>query len=311
MSLEHGGSPNYFSRLKAIWGKAAGQSFYEYGNWDSAWVEDEVLEFAHRGKKGPQRLRMVDLQQCVKDLVYGLQPALEKLLPGGMELPSSQAHHFVGNIYPEETFFVDSQISMDIMAPLYKAFKDGHNTTTASLPSAVAWLKNEKGFLGHLLATLLISGGVSPRTTSAQACRIRGLGRNIFHAQGSTIWISSRPKVNSATCSSNGLWAFPSQVAWPLYFYLGVVRPFSAYLLESIGHKPDSDILRDYLFVYTSTSTSQYTQKLWARRDTKQVIAEYFADPLDLNMDCFDLRQILQAVANRQLVNLNGSIHFD
>ena len=311
MSLEGGDSQTTFSRLKAIWSKAAGQSFYEYGNWDSAWVEDEVLEFSRRGKKGPQRLRMVDLQQCVKDLVYGLKHALEKLLPGGMELPGSQAHHFVGNIHPEEIFFMDSQISVDIMTPLYQAFKDGHNTTTASLPSAVAWLKNEKRFLGHLLATLLISGGVSPRTTSAQACRIRGLGRNIFHAQGSAIWINSRPKVNSATRSSNGLWAFPPQVAWPLYFYLGVVRPFSVYLLESIGHKPESDILKDYLFVYTSTSTSQYTQKLWARGDTKQVIAQHFEDPLDLKMDCFDLRQILQAVTNRQLVDLNGSVDFD
>lgn len=210
VSLENGDSQTTFSRLKAAWGKAVGESFQGYGSWRSAWIEDDqVLEFARHGKKGPQRLKMVDLQQQVKDLVYGLQPALEELLPEGMTLPPSQVHRFEGTIHKGEGFFMDSLHSQEIIYPLYQDFKDGHAAITSSPLSATAWLQKEQVFLGHLLAVLLMSGGVSPRTNSAQACCIRGMDRNIFHILGAPVWINSLSKTNSATRSGGGLWAFP------------------------------------------------------------------------------------------------------
>ena len=305
MSLEGGDFQTTFSRLKAAWGKAVKESFQDYGNWESVWVEDgEVLEFSRRGKKNPQRLKMVDLQQLVKDLVHHLQLALEKLLPEGMELPDSQVHKFVANTHEEEEFFMDCQSSMEIMAPLYQEFKDGHSTVTTI---STTWLKKEQEFLHHLLAVLLVSGGVSPRTHLAQTCRIRGVERNIFHILGSPVWISSLSKTNSVTRSSGGLWAFPPQVAWPLYYYLGVVRPFSIHLLQLMGGQPNFDILKSFLFVHTLTL--EHTQRLWARGDTKQVVENSFASPLGLKLDCFDLRQILQAVANRHLGGPSGNVY--
>ena len=39
------------------------------------------------------------------------------------------------------------------------------------------------------------------------------------------------------------------------------------------------------------------------------MVEELIASPLGLKMDCFDLRQILQAVANRQLQDSDGTIY--
>lgn len=307
MSLENGNFQTTFSRLKAAWGKGLRESFQEYGNWKSTWIEDDqVLEFARHGKKSPQRLKMTDLQQQVKDLVYGLQPALEKLLPEGMSLPPSQVHRFEDTIHREGEFFMDSSNSQNIIHPLYQDFKNGHTVIPLSPSFATTWLQKEQEFLGHLLAVLLISGGVSPRTNFAQVCCIRGVNRNIFHISDSPVWISLSSKANSAAQSGGGLWAFPSQVAWPLYFYLGVIRPFSIHLLHHLDDQPSLDILKDYLFVHILPSKS--IQRLWSRKDTKKVVEELIASPLGLKMDAFDLRQILQAVANRQLQDFDGII---
>jgi hypothetical protein len=299
VSLEGGDFQTTFSRLKAAWGKAGGESLKGYGNWKSLWIEDGVLEFARDGKKGPQQLEMANLQKHVRSLVYGLQPALEELLPEGMKLPNSQVHQFVGGI-DEAEFFLDSPSSREIIDPLYRAFKASYT------PSITTWLKKEQDFLCRLLAALLVAGGVSPRMILAQSCQIRGVERNLFHVTDHSIWINSKSKANSAARSSNGLWAFPPQLAWPLYFYIGVIRPFSIHLLQSIGSQPNLEILNNYLFVHTSVP--MYTQRLWEKKDTKQVLDNFFATPLSLKMDSFDLRQILQAVANRHLGMDNGNV---
>jgi hypothetical protein len=302
VSTEDQGFQTTFSRLKTAWGKAVKESFQGYGDWESVWIEnDQVLEFARHGKKDPQRLKMVDFKELVRDIVHRLPVSLEELLPAGVELPDSQVHKLgASSIHREEEFFMDSPNCTGIMHPLYQDFARGHSSTVAASPSSTTtWFRKEQEFLGHLFAALLISGGVSPRTNSAQNCRIRGVDRNIFHVLDSPVWVSSQFKANSAARSVGGLWAFPPQVAWPLYFYLGVVRPFSINLLQSTGYKPTLDIQRDYLFVHTSTS--KCTQRLWAREEAKRVLEKFIATPLGLKIDTYDLRQILQAVANRQL----------
>ena len=306
MSLESGDSQTTFSRLKAAWGRALCESFQGYGNWKSAWLENgQVLEFARYKKRNPQRLRMADLQDNLKGLVYSMKPALEKLLPEGMKLPTPQVDVIQGSTHREDKFFMDLPATLEMFDPLYQEFMNGHGAIAQSKSSANAWLKKEQEFLCHLLATLLVSGGVSPRTHLAQTCQIRGIQRNIFYISGSLVWISSLSKTNSATQSSGGLWAFPPQVTWPICYYLGVVRPFSIHLLKSMNNEFDSDVLNNYLFVYTSTSN--HTQRLWTSKNAQQVIETSFANPLGLKMDCYDLRQILQAVANQHFVGSNGN----
>jgi hypothetical protein len=253
-----------------------------------------VLEFSS-DKRNPQKLQMANLQQRVKTLVNGLLPALEKLLPEGIVLPDSQVQKIGNSICREDIFFLDSKSSLEIMGPLCHQFKQGHMNMTSSELLIHAWLEKEQKFLGHLLATLFVAGGVSPRTHFAQACCIRGTQRNLFYILDSLVWRNSQHKKNSATQSRGGLWAFPLQVAWPLFYYLGVVRPFSTSLLTQLHIQNDSDILKNYLFVHSSEF------RVWTRKETKQVLEEFFAKPLDIKLSCFDLRQILQAVANKHL----------
>lgn len=257
----------------------------------AAWTEgDETLEFASIGRMGTQRLRMDTLQIFIQNLVHGLRAGMETLLPAGMDFPNSHVHEFLDQP-TGEIFFMDTQQSCEILDPLYQRFEDGHRNILTSLDSVIAWLGKAEHFLHLLLAALLASGGRTPKMDSIGGCRIRGSHRNILHISGSPVWADSL---------ATGLQSYPSEVAWPLYLYIGIIRPFTFKILTARGALSELGRLSEHMFVHVFPLNLE--ERHWTRGDTNKVVDQFFGKPLGLELNHNDLRQILHHTINKHIL---------
>jgi hypothetical protein len=296
-SLSHWVSPDggefetTFSRLRSAWGKAMKENLQGKESWVATWVEGgDTLEFASVRRMDTQRLRMSKLRSCITNLIHGLQAGITALLPPEMVFPDSCAHEFLDQP-TGEMFFLDTERSQKILNPLYKRFEDGHRDILTSLDTVTAWLERAEHFLLLLLAVLLAAGGRAPRMDAVGECKIRGLHRNILHISGSPVW---------ADGLAVELRSYPPPVAWPLYFYVGIVRPFTIKLLLARGALSDLGRLNEHMFVHIFPLNRK--ERRWVRGDTSAVVDQFFGQPLGLKLDHNDLRQILQHTVNKHVL---------
>jgi hypothetical protein len=279
-----------FSRLKSAWGKAVKEKSKGTGNWVALWVEgDKILEFSGL-RSSTQRLRMDDLKSCIQGLVDNLQASIKSLFPQGMDLPSSCVHKFLDQPTGEE-FFMDTQHSKKILNPLYMRFEHGHRNILTSLGLVTAWLEKAEHFLCLLLGTLLVSGGRTPKMDAIGGCQIRGPNRNILHILGSPVW---------ADHLSAELQSYPLQVAWPLYLYIGIIRPFTFKILTARGALSDLEKLQTNLFVHISPLSTE--ERRWTRGDTNTIVEQLFGKPLGLRLNHNDLQHILWYTINEHIL---------
>jgi len=224
---------------------------------------------------------MNDLQDCIQNLVHNVQAGIETLLPPGMAFPSSCVHKFVDQP-TGEVFFMETKHSQRILDPLRQRFEDGHRDILASLGSVTTWLEKAEDFLHLLLAVLLASGGRTPRIDAVGGFKIHGSNRSMLHMLGSPVWADNL---------AHELQSYPLQVAWPLYFYIGVIRPFTIKILVARGALSDLERLSQCMFVHTFPLNLK--ERHWTRGDTSAVVDQFFGKPLGLQLDHNDLRQIL------------------
>lgn len=274
-----------FSRLKSAWGKAVTEYSQSKGDWVASWVDkDTILVFSSIQKAGSQKLRMSDLQACIQKLVGDLQLGMETLFPSNMAFPNSHVHKFFDQP-TGEVFFLDTQHSQKILSPLLQDFENGYKDLLASSDSVDHWLDKAQKILHLLSAALLICGGRIPRMDAFKSCRIRGSHRNIFHMSGSPVWADN---------GSNELCSYPPGIAWPLYLYIGVIRPFTMKIFKAKGLLSDLGKLSEYLYVDVFPLISK--KRLWTRGNIDSVIREFFGEPLGLELCHNDLCQILQFI---------------
>lgn len=254
------------------------------------WMEEKkILEFTSM-KTGTQSLRINDLQGCIKNLIHDLQVGIKNLLPSEMGFPNSHVHEFLDQP-TGKVFFIDTEHSQKILGPLYQEYEKGHRDILNSVDLVTAWLKEAEHFLHLLLATLLVSGGKIPRMDAVGGCRIRGFNRNILHMSGSPIWADSL---------TSELQSYPPEVAWPLYFYLGIIRPFTIKVLTARGALSDLGRLNEYMFVHISPLNRE--DRRWTRGDTSTVVDQFFGKPLGLKLDYNDLRHIFCHIIKKHIL---------
>jgi len=225
---------------------------------------------------------MDDLQSCIRNLVHSVQARMETLLPAGMAFPNSEVHKFLDQP-TGGVFFMDTEHSKMILDPLQKRFEDGHRDILTSLGSVIAWLEKAEHVLHLLLAIVLASGGRTPKMDTVGGCKIHGSNRNIFHMLGSPVW---------ADTVTHELQSYPLQVAWPLYFYIGVIRPFTIKILKVQGALSDLARLSEHMFGHILPLNRK--ERRWTRGDTLGVVDQFFGKPLGLKLDHNDLCQILR-----------------
>ena len=122
-------------------------------------------------------------------------------------------------------------------------------------------------------------------------CKIHGSNRNIFHMSSSLVW---------AGTTTHGLQSYPPQVAWPLYFYIGVIRPFTIKILQARGALSDLVRLSEHMFCHILPLN--WKERRWTRGDTLRVVDQFFENPLGLKLDHNDLCQILHHTVTEHIL---------
>ena len=295
-----------FSRLKSFWVQVNPEGILLHGNWAGAWSpEGDKIEFSRKGKS-LQSLCLEDYRQHVVGLIQQLQANLTHLLPGGMPLPQIPSQTFSDNPLQSQSF-LDSPQSQIFLLPLFKEFEErmlrscgelteanGSTINCLSIQKLKGWFKKEYQFQQLLLATLLTTGGgIPPRQLTIQDCHIRRTEtseRNIFIMGGSLTWAWGKEKGIGPKHGS--LWSYPPQVAQLVYYYLGVIRPFTIKVLRKLGR--GTLWLETHLF-----SSSNSPDQTWGSSHTNDSIQEHLSHPLKLTIRLHDLRQLGQAIINR------------
>jgi len=295
-----------FSRLKSSWAKVNPEGFLVQGTWIGTWSpQGDKIEFSRVGKD-PQCLGLEDYRQHVTHLVPQLQACLIGLLPEQMPLPQIPPQTLVDHSLRSESF-LDSFQSQSFFLPLFKEFEErmhssfgglagvnGSTTNYLAIEKLKAWLEQEHQFQKLLLATLLATGGgIPPRHLTIEDCRIRRTQyaeRNIFIMGGDLTWAWGKEK--GVGPKQGSLWSYPPQVACLVYYYLGVIRPFTIKALQNLGR--NTLRLEQYLF-----ARSDGPDQTWYYSYTKSSIKDHLSQPLKLTINIHDLRQLGQAIRNR------------
>lgn len=295
-----------FSRLKSAWVQVNPEGFLVHGSWIGTWSpEGDKIEFSRIGKQ-LQSLYMDDYRCHTLGLAEKLLAGLSKLLPEGMPLPQIPSQTLDDHSLYSQSF-LDSAKSQKLFLPLFQKFEmemlkspgglieaNGPESYSLGIEKLKAWLKMEHKFQQLLLATLLVTGGgVPPRQLTIEDCRIRktqSSERNIFIMGGNLTWAWGKTKGIGQKHGS--LWSYPPQVAGPVYYYLGVIRPFTIKALRKFGR--NTQRLETYLF-----AGSDSPNHTWCSSYTNSAIQEHLSLPLKLTLSIYDLRQLGQAIRDR------------
>jgi hypothetical protein len=304
-----------FSRLKSSWAQVNPEGFLVHGSWAGTWSpEGDYIQFSRIGKE-LQSLFLEDYRQNTLRLVRQLPTCLANLLPDGISLPQTSSQIFVDNPL-ESKSFLDLPKSQDFFLPLFKKFEEGMLRSQKGLAEAnisetyqldigelKAWLKKEFKFQQLLLAALLTTGGgIPPRQLTIGDCRIRrtkSSERNIFIMGGSLTWAWGKEKGIGQKHGS--LWSYPPQVAEVVYYYLGVIRPFTIKVLRKLGRSTLH--LETHLFARPSDP-----DQTWSTSCTNESIKEHLSLPLNLTVGIHDLRQLGQAIMNRHFLPISQEL---
>lgn len=295
-----------FSRLKSAWVQVNPEGFMVHGSWAGTWSpEGDKIEFSRIGKK-PQSLHLENYRWHILGLVKKLLAGLTSLLPEGMSLPQISSLTLEDHPLHSQSF-LDSPQSQKLFLPLFQKFEkemfrsseglteaNGLKPHSLNIEKLKAWLKRECKFQQLLLATLLTTGGgIPPRQLTIEDCRIRrnqSSERNIFIMGGNLTWAWGKQK---GIGQKHGcLWSYPPQVAGPVFYYLGVVRPFTIKVLQKFGKS--TQWLETNLFARSDSS-----DHTWYSSYTNSAIQEHLSLPLKLTLNIHDLRQLGQAIMNR------------
>jgi len=258
----------------------------------------------------PMRIHLNRIKPAVDSLFKKLAIDLASLFPGqiGDGLPP-EPEWDIGDALGATQPFVDHKDFLEITSPLYTKFNNSMQSLDEpchqiwslnglQLEKFSSWLKLEQEVLETIFLILLFTGGgVSPRTLSISALQYRSTAsqkRNLHLLHGTLCFVWPKAKYNSQSGddSSDSLYAYPPQLNWLIFIYLGVIRRFTIGVMKmqkwSLGE------METKLFVYTGAKSTRGFP--WKAAFMNATLRGFSEQVFDSQPRVSDLRQLTQSI---------------
>lgn len=297
-----------FSRLKRNWLSVHQASTLDTSKKIHNWSpEGDVLTLITAHSE-PVTIHLNKLGPAVKLLFEELLSLLSQLFPSAVTFPQPRDLKDLFDCIGNPVSFVDNDVFRKTISPIYAEFEKGMKSSKETVHKIwikgkvnplqfKKWLKLEQEALSKILLILLLTGGgVSPRTFSIASLQYKqsdSARRNLYLHGGILCFAWPKAKGNSKSPGgvSNSLYAFPPQLNWPLFVYLGVIRKFTVDVMKGLNRTTGG--LDSSLFVYTWGNNSG---KNWEGGHINSCLKSFSQPLFEAGLMVPDLRQITQAI---------------
>lgn len=297
-----------FNRLKRNWMVVYPASISDTTDRAHNWSPDGDILTLITTHDGPMKVHLNKIKPAVDSLFNNLTTTITLLLPTKMGLPIEPKWDFQDTLKTPESF-IDQSDFLAIISPLYTQF----NTSMRSLNEPhhqiwsangfqskkfIAWLEQEQQALKIIFLILLFTGGgVSPRAFSISALQYRATTtnkRNLYLLHGALCfaWPKAKGNSQSSNNSSDSLYAYPPQLNWLLFIYLGIIRRFTIEVLEEV--KWSLGEMENKLFVNTKATSGRGVP--WQAAYMNTILGEFSETVFDSRSRVPDLHQLTQSI---------------
>jgi hypothetical protein len=272
-----------------------------------SWSPDGDILTLSTTHSGPIKVHLDRIKPAVDSLFTNLITALSSLLPHQMEFPSEVALDLHDDLEISKSF-VDQDSFLDKITPLYTQFEASMRSPDESShqiwsgnkfqpKNFKTWLALEQKALEQILLILLFTGGgISPRTSSVAALQFRPTSerRNLYLLNQSLCFVWPKAKANSRSNSgsSDSLYAYPPQLNWSLFIYLGVIRRFTIAIISEQSWSLGA--IETTLFVYSGMADNRGTP--WTSAFMNSTLGGFSEHVFDSQCRVSDLRQLTQSI---------------
>ncbi|KAF9643912.1 hypothetical protein BDM02DRAFT_3191090 [Thelephora ganbajun] len=299
-----------FNRLKRNWVAVFQASISETTNRIHSWSPSGDILTLVTTHSDPMKIDLHKIKPAVDSLFSKLAVDLTSLLPGQMGdgLPPEPKWNIQDTLGATQPF-IDQEDFLAMISPLYTKFNTSMRLPNEShhhiwshngiqLEKFSIWLELEQKVLKTIFLILLFTGGgVSPRALSIAAlqyCATTSHKRNLYLLHGTLCfaWPKAKSNSQSSSDSCDSLYAYPPQLNWLIFIYLGVIRRFTIEVLEE--QKWSLGEIKNKLFVHTwAESTRGFP---WKAAFMNTILGDFSKHVFDSQPKVSDFRQLTQSI---------------